>query len=194
MVDSGHQIGIHGWSHINLGHGKVDNETRYHEVHDLEVALFNVLGKYPTYFRPPYGDCLGECVSQMSGMGYHVVTWDVDTEDWKYSTPDTWEKAVQIYSKLTADPRVLSWRPYLVLLHDVLETTATQTLLHILQRVRVFGRNRLNVTVGACLNDPPENWYRIPGPDWDPNPSQRYWDMKAAEQARRANSEDDGDN
>ena len=42
--------------------------------------------------------------------------------------------------------------------------------------------------------DPPENWYRIPGPDWDPNPSQRYWDMKAAEQARRANSEDDGDN
>lgn len=57
--------------------------------------------------------------------------------------------------------------------------------------MHIFGKDRINITVGDCLHDAPENWYRIPGADWDPDPSQRYWDMKAAEQARYYSSKEE---
>ncbi|KAM7193779.1 hypothetical protein V8F20_008254 [Naviculisporaceae sp. PSN 640] len=191
MVSSGHQIGIHGWSHVNMS--ALDAETRYHEVHDLEVTLYNILGKYPTYFRPPFGDCNAECIAQLEGMGYHVVKWDKDTMDWVYNTEETWWT---VDNRLTIDKlwRNLGFQTLMMLLHDVHEMTARNILPRLLRRIRVTGRDKLSLTVGECLHDAPQNWYRIPGADWDPNPSQRYWDVKADEQAWYKTSENnDGD-
>ncbi|KAM7218373.1 hypothetical protein V8F06_006296 [Rhypophila decipiens] len=166
MLSAGHQIGIHGWSHINMS--PIDNATRYREIHDLEVALFNILGKIPTYFRPPYGDCNIQCITQLHDMGYHVVGWDLDTRDWEYTTEATWELALKKFKSRHNDKHGDN---HLVLMHDVQQMTASDLLPAVLQSLKNDNHDRLNVTVGDCLFDPPQNWYRLPGRDWDRNPS-----------------------
>ena len=95
MDEAGHQIGSHGWSHTDMS--KVDSETRYQELHDLEVAIFHVLGKIPSYFRPPFGSCDAECLAQAEEMGYHVVRWDTDVHDWDHNSPETIGEAKRIF-------------------------------------------------------------------------------------------------
>jgi peptidoglycan/xylan/chitin deacetylase (PgdA/CDA1 family) len=55
MDRSGHQIGSHTWSHADLS--TVGPEARYYQIRRLERALRVVLGKSPTYLRPPYASC-----------------------------------------------------------------------------------------------------------------------------------------
>lgn len=136
MVNSGHQIGIHGWSHINMS--AVDAETRYHEVHDLEVTLYNILGKYHTYFRPPYGDCNAECISQLEGMGYPVVIWDVDVHDWTNNTLETREKAADAHR--VRIPGNADLPPWMILLHDVQEMSSLHTATYSPQHAHIWKR------------------------------------------------------
>lgn len=43
------------------------------QVHYLEMAIRNILGFIPTYFRPPYDDCQTEiCQTVLKRMGYHI--------------------------------------------------------------------------------------------------------------------------
>lgn len=175
MVNSGHQIGSHGWSHVDMS--KVDSQTRYQELHDLEVAIFNVLGKYPTYFRPPFGSCDSECIQQAEEMGYHVVGWDLDTKDWRFNTPDMIGQALRLFNISTYGSS--TWASYIVLTHEVQELTVKELLPPMLNMIHVRGKNRLNLTVADCMHDPPENWYRVPSSDWDPNPSPKYYAARA---------------
>lgn len=62
----------------------------------LETAFANILGVKPTYMRPPSGDSGGQTVSVMQQLGYRIVKWDIDSEDWNNKTP------VQSEAKFTA--------------------------------------------------------------------------------------------
>ena len=46
-----------------------------------EMAINNVLHVIPTFMRPPYSSCNGECQVLMEQLGYHVTSFDIDTED-----------------------------------------------------------------------------------------------------------------
>ena len=46
--------------------------------------------------RPPYGECLLECESALSKLGYVVVGWNFDTFDWQHNTTQTVFKSVEI--------------------------------------------------------------------------------------------------
>ena len=60
----------------------------------------SVMGRVPTYFRPPYGSCGAECLALLQEYGYHAVRepqlhidYDAD-ESGRYggtSTPTTGE-------------------------------------------------------------------------------------------------------
>jgi peptidoglycan/xylan/chitin deacetylase (PgdA/CDA1 family) len=64
------QIAGHSWGHMNL---TSLNETQLvNQVQYLEMALRNILGFIPTYFRPPYDDCQGLCPTVLKRMGYHI--------------------------------------------------------------------------------------------------------------------------
>lgn len=71
MLDSGHQVGSHGWSHADLD--EAAPETRRSEIELLEDAFMSVMGRVPTYFRPPYGSCGAECLALLQEYGYHAV-------------------------------------------------------------------------------------------------------------------------
>ncbi len=78
MDTDGHQVASHTWSHQDLSN--ITQSQMYDQMVKNEMALRNILGKYPTYMRPPYSDCSGTCQNVMSDLGYHVIYFDVDTD------------------------------------------------------------------------------------------------------------------
>jgi len=81
MVTEGHQIGSHTWSHPVLDNLK--SAQRKDEMHKNERAIANIIGKIPTFMRPPKIICNNDCRKDMKDLGYHVVNWEIDSEDWK---------------------------------------------------------------------------------------------------------------
>lgn len=78
MHAEGHQIGHHTWTHENL---TTLNSTLFdNQIHYNELALRNVLGFIPTYLRPPYLSCKGDCPSRLLDKGYHIITANLDTK------------------------------------------------------------------------------------------------------------------
>lgn len=155
MHAAGHQIGSHGWRHIDLS--AVSAEARLDEVLRLEEGLTAVLGFYPTYFRPPFGTCdTPECQADLGGLGYHVVNFDVDTKDYEHDTPAGIGVSMEVFAGAVAG------RPndgaFIVLSHDVYKQTAETLVPFMLETLAERGFRM--VAVGECLGDPAENWYR----------------------------------
>ncbi|KAI8843863.1 hypothetical protein BJ741DRAFT_589432 [Chytriomyces cf. hyalinus JEL632] len=80
--DAGHEIGIHTWSHTHLTQLS-DDEIIAELVYGAR-AVFEVIGKYPKYFRPPYGDVDGRVRSLAAMVGLRSVIWSRDSQDWVY--------------------------------------------------------------------------------------------------------------
>ncbi len=81
IVDEGHHLGNHSYSHPNfhdLGSSKTENEVESTDKLLRQFAL-------PTYFRYPYGNSTCNANDLISSLGYHIVGWDIDTCDWAYA-------------------------------------------------------------------------------------------------------------
>lgn len=156
MLAAGHQVGSHGWRHVELDH--VAAETRLAEVVRLEEALRRVLGFYPTYLRPPFGACdTPACQADLGGLGYHVVNYNVDTKDYEHDSPDGIQVSMDVFaSTVTGAPADSA---YIVLAHDVYNQTAETLVPFMLETLAERGFRM--VTVGECLGDPAANWYRM---------------------------------
>ncbi|MCL4125975.1 UNVERIFIED_CONTAM: hypothetical protein GTU68_023377 [Idotea baltica] len=82
IAEDGHEIGNHSWSHpfLNrLSDGAVTNE-----IDQTTNAIFNITGRPPVTFRPPYG-----AFSRRQRTGLHAarslptILWSVDPQDWR---------------------------------------------------------------------------------------------------------------
>ncbi|KAK5061555.1 hypothetical protein LTR84_008099 [Exophiala bonariae] len=84
MSREGHQIASHTWSHFNLNN--LSTYDRRAEMAKNEQALVNIIGKYPTYMRPPFLQCSvnGGCQRDMRDLGYHIVGYSTDSTDWMH--------------------------------------------------------------------------------------------------------------
>jgi peptidoglycan/xylan/chitin deacetylase (PgdA/CDA1 family) len=73
MHAEGHQLGSHTWSHEDLS--SLTHEERVQEMVKNEMAFRNLFGFFPTYMRPPYGDCTSKsnCTEDIAKLGYHIV-------------------------------------------------------------------------------------------------------------------------
>ena len=73
MIAEGHQVASHTWSHYSLSASS--SEVRKSQMVKNEMALNNIIGKWPTYMRPPYSQCSVEsgCTKDMADLGYHIV-------------------------------------------------------------------------------------------------------------------------
>jgi hypothetical protein len=87
----------------------------------------------------------------MEQLGYHIIYFDLDTEDTVYS--GSAEVPISIFD------RSLASTSRLVISHDIQPQTATVLTEHMLKGIQAAGLKA--VTVGECLNEPPENWYRL---------------------------------
>lgn len=119
VVDAGHSIANHSYSHIHPK--KATQQQLIDEIERTNQAVFNASGVWPTLFRPPYG-AIPRTTKTLDGM--RVIHWSVDSLDW--SLRDAEMTLAHSLPKI-ADGSI-------VLMHDIHEPTleTVERLLEIL--------------------------------------------------------------
>ncbi|NCC14798.1 MAG: DUF3298 domain-containing protein [Clostridia bacterium] len=112
-VALGCEVGSHSYSHKNFN--VLSAEAIADDVKLTAEAFQNAVGFEPTIFRPPYGNC-NDFVK--AHMPLAMVTWSVDTLDWKSKDPDAIMRVIRSEGDL--DGKV-------ILMHGIYETSAEAT-------------------------------------------------------------------
>jgi peptidoglycan-N-acetylglucosamine deacetylase len=93
IVNEGHEIGIHTYTHPNLS--KVSHERAFLECNATERLIETITGRSTLLFRPPYhSDSRPHTSEELAAvevaqkLGYLTVTDTIDPEDWLCSGPD----------------------------------------------------------------------------------------------------------
>lgn len=112
MTAEGHRVGNHTFNHKNLT--TLADRDVINEITSTERAISQHMN--PDFIlRPPYGSRNSRINKIIESLGYTIVFWDVDSEDWKRK-PDGWID----YGVNQINRRKES----LVLMHDIHSTTA----------------------------------------------------------------------
>jgi peptidoglycan/xylan/chitin deacetylase (PgdA/CDA1 family) len=156
MIAEGHQVASHTWSHYSLSN--ITHDLRIAQMVKNEMAFNNIIGKWPTYMRPPYSDCTEEsgCWADMQALGYHRVYFDLDTQDYLNPAPSQIQNSKNIVKQALAVSGVTD---YLSIQHDIVQQSVTNLSSYYYGLIQQKGWK--GVTVGECLGDTDEsNWYR----------------------------------
>ncbi|MEC0229285.1 polysaccharide deacetylase family protein [Paenibacillus alba] len=86
IVNEGHVIGNHSYSHANLPKLTVDKFQS--QIINTESVLQGLIGYAPKLIRPPYGAINEEQVRWVADHHYLIVNWNVDSLDWKSLSSD----------------------------------------------------------------------------------------------------------
>lgn len=82
MVDEGHEVGNHSWSHPALN--QLSAADVDFQISRTQEAIVNACGVTPKLMRPPYGAFNNSLIATMrSSYGLTTVFWSVDPQDWK---------------------------------------------------------------------------------------------------------------
>ncbi|KAL6601989.1 glycoside hydrolase/deacetylase [Neocallimastix californiae] len=144
-VNEGHQIASHTWRHAIP---EVKSEIKP-MMDKLDDVIEKATGYRPKYFRPPKGDCKGECVTDFEDIGYKVIQWDTDTNDWDFKKIGV-PARVKLVKKFLAEEFEKKKENYLVLMHDVNDHTVHQIVPWIIEN---GPKDYKYVTVAECLGD-----------------------------------------
>ncbi|PPQ69529.1 hypothetical protein CVT26_001787 [Gymnopilus dilepis] len=150
--DHGHMLGSHTWAHKDL------TTLTWDQIHDemwrVEQALSRIVGVYPAFMRPPYGN-YNDLVLQASAIrGQSIAMWDFDSQD---SVGASVQTSKNLYtSAIARHPSTL-----LPLNHETIETTVHQVLPFAIQQLQAAGY-RL-VTLADCLGLPAYQSTSAPG-------------------------------
>ncbi|OTB03078.1 carbohydrate esterase family 4 protein [Hypoxylon sp. CI-4A] len=157
MHTDSHQIASHTWSHADLS--TLTSARRRDEMIKNEMAFRNILGFIPTYMRPPYSSCThaSGCEDDLAALQYHIVYFDLDTADYLNDAPDLIQNSKDNFDAFFAGTSPDA-DDALVISHDIHEQTVHNLTEYMLQGLQTRGFRA--VTVGECLDDPVENWYR----------------------------------
>ncbi len=109
--DDGHQIGNHTYSHFDLT--KVSTKTIRKEFEKTQKIIFEITGKKPSVFRPPYGYYNDEVIKVSKESGYKTILWSPKQDPWDWNHPGV-EKIIK---KVLSNAK----RGDIVLLHDCVE-------------------------------------------------------------------------
>ncbi len=82
IIDSGHEIGNHTWSH--KGMSGITREQAEREILNTHIFLKETFNYSPVLFRPPGGGEFSTARSVAEEMGYKYVlwAWRTDSKDW----------------------------------------------------------------------------------------------------------------
>lgn len=80
LVDEGHRVGNHTWSHPSLD--GISASGFRDEIGRTQDAIEAATGVRPTCLRPPYGATDGSTRDLAAELGLSVELWNVDPQDW----------------------------------------------------------------------------------------------------------------
>ncbi len=81
IAESGCEIGNHSNNHLQMS--KLSEEKITEELNYVNKKVYQLTGKKPTYFRPPFGDYDNELIDTAEKLGLTTIQWSVDSLDWK---------------------------------------------------------------------------------------------------------------
>lgn len=112
MVEEGHQVGNHSWTHRQMTALSTDEILK--EVRDTDAAVERASGRRTSTVRPPYGAINDKVRSALAQHGAgQIITWSVDTLDWKTRSAAATEKSVRDDTRTGA----------IILMHDIHSAT-----------------------------------------------------------------------
>lgn len=113
MAEMGCEIGSHSNAHKDLS--KLRKSTLLRDLDTADEAFAAAGAPVPTLVRPPYG-AVNKTVK--SATGRSMVTWTVDTEDWRSRNAQTVIDYVKNYGDLDGE---------IILMHSIYESTVEAT-------------------------------------------------------------------
>jgi len=79
----GHQIGNHSWSHPHF-RSLTDDQIK-DEISKTEDLIENTLGESVIkLMRPPWGEATASQRKMITSLGYQLVFWNLDSNDWNH--------------------------------------------------------------------------------------------------------------
>ena len=78
---AGHCIGNHSYHHLNFWNLSCE-QLMNNEILRTQELIFNLTGRKPRFYRPPYGYILDSCQTSLQSRNYVISEWDVDPRDW----------------------------------------------------------------------------------------------------------------
>lgn len=115
VANKGHTVGIHSYSHKNLGH--VSGTNAINDVNRSITAIEKAVGRdVAPFFRFPYLSENRSVNQHLKGLGYGVFAIDVDSLDYKFSNPTSMVNRVM--SELNRKGKGI------ILMHDIQKVTA----------------------------------------------------------------------
>ncbi len=115
MVLEGNEIGNHTFTHKQLT--TLSKANIEEEISATQESIHDVTNRYPKVIRPPYGsknDTVLQCV-----QGKKLVTWTIDSEDWRSRNAQT------IVNKVIKDVKDGD----IILMHDLYASTAEAAII-----------------------------------------------------------------
>jgi len=94
--ERGHIIGNHTWTHPNLN--TIDNlEESKNEINKLNDLIYEIIGEYPQYFRPPYGALnKNEYAKQvLVDNNMQSMNWSLGSRDWEIIAPERYNELIK---------------------------------------------------------------------------------------------------
>jgi peptidoglycan-N-acetylglucosamine deacetylase len=86
--DEGHRVGNHSYNHPDLT--KLSATQVRDQIKRTEDLILEFLTDHKL-FRPPFGAHNATVDNVVRDMGYHMVLWSVDSDDWRAERkPDKW--------------------------------------------------------------------------------------------------------
>lgn len=112
IAASEHEVATHTWGHADLYKLSVSGiETTLNK---SIKAIEESTGKKVSLLRPPYGHVDAKVKRACKNLGLYIVTWTVDSEDWKSRNEQ------RIYNEIMSQVS----NGAVILCHDLYETTA----------------------------------------------------------------------
>lgn len=82
IAEEGHEIGNHSWSHPFLD--RMDQHSVIREIDQTTNAIYQVTGRPPVTFRPPYGAFTRNQRTWLHSVRtLPTILWSVDPQDWR---------------------------------------------------------------------------------------------------------------
>lgn len=139
MVNEGHFIGTHTWSHKHLP--SLSNRQIAAQLQWSIWIMNATAGVIPKYFRPPYGGLDNRVRAVSARLNLTPIVWNFDTFDWKLSKNQITEEDIL--------KNVREWKKKytegIILEHD----TAEKNVKVALQINDIIGSNQMKVD--TCL-------------------------------------------
>lgn len=85
MHCQGHELAVHGWSHVN--YLRLGPAAAAHQVERSARLLEDITGRRPQWFRPPYGVLSASAVWASRRAGLRPVLWTAWAHDWAAPAP-----------------------------------------------------------------------------------------------------------